>query len=102
MDIYRERECYNEGFEDGLNYKKESYISQEELMESFDKFLDIINEHKRVLVLIKNHFEGISINNKPLKTKVDKDHNIFQLQNMIEVILKQSTKKEQSHVTTQR
>lgn len=81
---------YNEGFDDGVSFSQENCVSQDALMQSFDKFLDVINEHKRVLRHVKNHFEGIDVDGVPLKSKKEIEHNIFCIQTMIEVLIKQA------------
>jgi hypothetical protein len=93
-------EDYNEGFEHGLMYAQENMISQQALEESFDKFLDVINEYKKVIVLTKKHFEGISVNNTPLSSKKEIEQNVFALQNVIETTLKKSMKKDKSYGQT--
>ncbi len=96
------REDYNEGFEDGVTYTKENYISQDDLMDSFDKFLDLINKHIYILRSVRKHFDGIGVDDIDLETKKEIEHNAVVIKTMIDTALKQTMKKEKSYESNQK
>jgi hypothetical protein len=79
----KDNDSYNEGFADGLQHMNKTHIALNEVLASFDKFLDKIANLKTIILYFYNHHKKHrAIDNSLLNSVKKKKENLDKILKM--------------------